>query len=96
MIWHFVKDFRKRWDRQAQAFSNIFRQPQRVEKIASMIQRLVSRPPHESSHNFPPKFHQMSVFHQIWTSDMWHSYFFALVTRFKGVSSVSLIQGGVK
>ncbi|CAM6009163.1 unnamed protein product [Sphagnum balticum] len=34
------KDFRKRWDRQAQAFSNIFRQPQRVEKIASMIQRL--------------------------------------------------------
>jgi hypothetical protein len=69
MIWHFVKDFRKRWDRQAQAFSNIFRQPQRVEKIASMIQRLVSRPLHESSHNFPPKFHQTSVFHQIWTSD---------------------------
>jgi predicted unusual protein kinase regulating ubiquinone biosynthesis (AarF/ABC1/UbiB family) len=67
------KDFRKRWDRQAQAFSNIFRQPQRVEKIASMIQRLVSRPPHESSHNFPPKFHQTSVFHQIWISDIWHS-----------------------
>ncbi|KAL3684596.1 hypothetical protein R1sor_002618 [Riccia sorocarpa] len=34
------KDFRKRWDRQAQAFANIFRQADRVEKIADVIQRL--------------------------------------------------------
>ena len=37
----FVKDLQKRWDRQAQAFNNVFRQSDRVEKIANMIQRLV-------------------------------------------------------
>ena len=37
-----VKDLRKRWDRQSQAFNNVFRQAGRVEKIANMIQRLVS------------------------------------------------------
>lgn len=35
-----VKDFRKRWDRQSQAFYNLFRQADRVEKLASIIQRL--------------------------------------------------------
>ncbi|KAG0610049.1 hypothetical protein M758_7G035000 [Ceratodon purpureus] len=34
------KDLRKRWDRQSQAFNNVFRQADRVEKIANMIQRL--------------------------------------------------------
>ncbi|KAL0302710.1 UNVERIFIED_CONTAM: protein ACTIVITY OF BC1 COMPLEX kinase, chloroplastic [Sesamum angustifolium] len=33
-------DFRKRWDRQSQAFYNLFRQADRVEKLAQTIQRL--------------------------------------------------------
>ncbi|KAL2342996.1 hypothetical protein Fmac_004281 [Flemingia macrophylla] len=33
-------DFRKRWDRQSQAFYNIFRQAERVEKLAEIIQKL--------------------------------------------------------
>ncbi|KAM7261918.1 hypothetical protein ACFE04_020995 [Oxalis oulophora] len=36
----FVKDFRKRWDRQASAFRNLLRQADRVEKLAETIQRL--------------------------------------------------------
>ncbi|CAA7034752.1 unnamed protein product [Microthlaspi erraticum] len=35
-----VKDLRKRWDRQSQAFYNLFRQADRVEKLAAIIQRL--------------------------------------------------------
>ncbi|KAA8530920.1 hypothetical protein F0562_005621 [Nyssa sinensis] len=35
-----VKDLRKRWDRQANAFYNLFRQADRVEKLAEIIQRL--------------------------------------------------------
>ncbi|KAL5053393.1 hypothetical protein RYX36_034075 [Vicia faba] len=35
-----VKDFRKRWDRQSQAFYNLFRQADRVEKLVSVIERL--------------------------------------------------------
>ncbi|KAJ4818013.1 Protein kinase superfamily protein [Rhynchospora pubera] len=35
-----VKDIRKRWDRQSQAFYNLFRQADRVEKLAQTIQRL--------------------------------------------------------
>ncbi|KAG8383466.1 hypothetical protein BUALT_Bualt04G0016100 [Buddleja alternifolia] len=35
-----LKDFRKRWDRQSQAFFNLFRQADRVEKLAEVIQRL--------------------------------------------------------
>lgn len=35
-----VKDFRKRWDKQARAFQNLFRQAERVEKLAEIIQRL--------------------------------------------------------
>ncbi|CAA2993230.1 uncharacterized aarF domain-containing kinase At1g79600, chloroplastic [Olea europaea subsp. europaea] len=35
-----VKDFRKRWDRQSRAFYNLFRQADRVEKLAEVIQRL--------------------------------------------------------
>ncbi|KNA18306.1 hypothetical protein SOVF_072140 [Spinacia oleracea] len=35
-----VKDFRKRWDRQSQAFYNLFRQADRVEKLAEIIERL--------------------------------------------------------
>ncbi|OVA13665.1 UbiB domain [Macleaya cordata] len=35
-----VKDFKKRWDRQSQAFYNLFRQADRVEKLAEVIQRL--------------------------------------------------------
>ncbi|TKY60343.1 aarF domain-containing kinase [Spatholobus suberectus] len=36
----FCNDFRKRWDRQSQAFYNLFRQADRVEKLAEIIQRL--------------------------------------------------------
>lgn len=36
-----VQDFRKRWDRQSQAFYNLFRQADRVDKLAAIIQRLV-------------------------------------------------------
>ncbi|CAH8391122.1 unnamed protein product [Eruca vesicaria subsp. sativa] len=35
-----VKDLRTRWDRQSQAFYNLFRQADRVEKLAVIIQRL--------------------------------------------------------
>ncbi|XP_057416376.1 protein ACTIVITY OF BC1 COMPLEX KINASE 8, chloroplastic-like isoform X2 [Lotus japonicus] len=35
-----LKDFRKRWDRQSQAFYNLFRQADRVDKLAAIIQRL--------------------------------------------------------
>ncbi|KAL5192451.1 Protein ACTIVITY OF BC1 COMPLEX KINASE 8, chloroplastic [Glycine soja] len=33
-------DFRKRWDRQSQAFYNLIRQADRVDKLANIIQRL--------------------------------------------------------
>ncbi|KAF9609873.1 hypothetical protein IFM89_018958 [Coptis chinensis] len=33
-------DFRKRWDRQSRAFYNLFRQADRVEKLADIIERL--------------------------------------------------------
>lgn len=36
-----VQDLRKRWDRQSRAFSNLFRQANRVEKLADFIQQLV-------------------------------------------------------
>ncbi|GAU19732.1 hypothetical protein TSUD_78580 [Trifolium subterraneum] len=35
-----VEDIRKRWDRQSQAFYNLFRQADRVEKLANVIERL--------------------------------------------------------
>lgn len=35
-----LKDFRNRWDRQSRAFYNLFRQADRVEKLAAIIQRL--------------------------------------------------------
>nr|ABK25165.1 unknown [Picea sitchensis] len=35
-----ITDFKKRWDRQSRAFSNLFRQADRVEKLAEVIQRL--------------------------------------------------------
>lgn len=35
-----LKDFRKRWDRQSRAFYNLFRQADRVEKLAEIIERL--------------------------------------------------------
>eukprot|EP00256_Glycine_max_P069482 XP_025984077.1 protein ACTIVITY OF BC1 COMPLEX KINASE 8, chloroplastic isoform X3 [Glycine max] len=35
-----LKDFRKRWDRQSQAFYNLIRQADRVDKLANIIQRL--------------------------------------------------------
>ncbi|KAH1237127.1 Protein ACTIVITY OF BC1 COMPLEX KINASE 8, chloroplastic [Glycine max] len=35
-----VEDLRKRWDRQSQAFYNLFRQADRVEKLAEIIERL--------------------------------------------------------
>ncbi|KAK1308148.1 putative aarF domain-containing protein kinase [Acorus calamus] len=35
-----VKDFKKRWERQSRAFQNLFRQADRVEKLAEIIQRL--------------------------------------------------------
>lgn len=35
-----LKDVRKRWDRQSIAFYNLFRQADRVEKLAEIIQRL--------------------------------------------------------
>jgi len=36
-----LQDFRKRWDRQSQAFYNLFRQADRIDKLAEVIQRLV-------------------------------------------------------
>ncbi|KMZ66799.1 ABC-1 domain-containing protein [Zostera marina] len=36
----FIKDFKKRWERQAYAFNNLFRQADRIEKLAEIIQRL--------------------------------------------------------
>ncbi|XP_021802606.1 uncharacterized protein LOC110746675 isoform X2 [Prunus avium] len=35
-----LKDLRNRWDRQSRAFFNLFRQADRVEKLAEIIQRL--------------------------------------------------------
>ncbi|XP_027329905.1 protein ACTIVITY OF BC1 COMPLEX KINASE 8, chloroplastic [Abrus precatorius] len=35
-----LKDFRVRWDRQSKAFYNLFRQADRVDKLAEIIQRL--------------------------------------------------------
>ncbi|KAH7292759.1 hypothetical protein KP509_29G083900 [Ceratopteris richardii] len=35
-----LQDFQKRWNRQAQAFSNLFRQADRVEKLANILQRI--------------------------------------------------------
>ncbi|KAK6118403.1 hypothetical protein DH2020_047820 [Rehmannia glutinosa] len=35
-----IEDFKKRWDRQSRAFYNLFRQADRVEKLAEVIQRL--------------------------------------------------------
>ncbi|MED6160002.1 Protein ACTIVITY OF BC1 COMPLEX KINASE 8, chloroplastic [Stylosanthes scabra] len=35
-----LKDFRKRWGRQSQAFYNLFRQADRVERLAEIIQKL--------------------------------------------------------
>ncbi|OIT26860.1 PREDICTED: uncharacterized protein LOC109214760 [Nicotiana attenuata] len=35
-----LKDFRNRWDRQSRAFYNLFRQADRVERLAEIIQRL--------------------------------------------------------
>ncbi|KAL6634610.1 hypothetical protein ACP70R_027281 [Stipagrostis hirtigluma subsp. patula] len=35
-----VKDAKKRWERQSRAFYNLFRQPDRVEKLAEIIERL--------------------------------------------------------
>ncbi|KAJ6305393.1 hypothetical protein OIU76_002590 [Salix suchowensis] len=35
-----LKDFKKRWDRQSRAFHNLFRQADRVQKLAETIQRL--------------------------------------------------------
>ncbi|XP_076883771.1 protein ACTIVITY OF BC1 COMPLEX KINASE 8, chloroplastic-like [Bidens hawaiensis] len=35
-----IKDIKKRWDRQAQAFYNLFRQADRVEKLVAVIERL--------------------------------------------------------
>lgn len=35
-----IKDFKKRWERQSQAFYNLFRQADRVEKLAEVIERL--------------------------------------------------------
>ncbi|CAJ1937997.1 unnamed protein product [Sphenostylis stenocarpa] len=35
-----LKDLRKRWDRQSQAFYNLFRQADRIEKLAEIIQKL--------------------------------------------------------
>ncbi|XP_062222978.1 protein ACTIVITY OF BC1 COMPLEX KINASE 8, chloroplastic-like isoform X2 [Phragmites australis] len=36
-----VKDAKKRWERQSHAFYNLFHQPDRVEKLAQIIERLV-------------------------------------------------------
>lgn len=35
-----IKDIKKRWNRQAQAFANLIRQADRVEKLAEVIQRI--------------------------------------------------------
>ncbi|EFJ09480.1 hypothetical protein SELMODRAFT_235769 [Selaginella moellendorffii] len=35
-----IRDFKKRWQRQAEAFNNLFRQPDRVAKLADVIERL--------------------------------------------------------
>lgn len=49
-----VQDLRKRWQRQASAFNNLFRQADRVEKLAEVIQRLVTNLQNFSS---PKNFH---------------------------------------
>uniref|UniRef100_A0A251SIP0 ABC1 atypical kinase-like domain-containing protein n=1 Tax=Helianthus annuus TaxID=4232 RepID=A0A251SIP0_HELAN len=35
-----IKDFKKRWERQSQAFYNLFRQADRIEKLVAVIERL--------------------------------------------------------
>ncbi|KAK9062269.1 hypothetical protein SSX86_019455 [Deinandra increscens subsp. villosa] len=35
-----IKDFKKRWERQSQAFYNLFRQADRIEKLVGVIERL--------------------------------------------------------
>ena len=35
------QDAKKRWERQSRAFYNLFRQSDRVEKVAQIIERLV-------------------------------------------------------
>ncbi|KAI3794546.1 hypothetical protein L1987_37178 [Smallanthus sonchifolius] len=35
-----IKDFKKRWERQSQAFYNLFRQAERIEKLVGVIERL--------------------------------------------------------
>ena len=40
-LYCFSQDFRKGWDRQSRAFHNLFRQADRVEKLAQIIERLV-------------------------------------------------------
>ncbi|MCD9638542.1 hypothetical protein HAX54_022563 [Datura stramonium] len=52
-----VEDFRNRWDRQS-AFYNLFRQADRVEKLAAIIQRLVDSMPY---HSFKLKFDHKSI-----------------------------------
>lgn len=42
LIFIFCQDAKKRWERQSRAFYNLFRQPDRVEKLAQIIERLVS------------------------------------------------------
>jgi hypothetical protein len=37
-----LQDAKKRWERQSRAFYNLFRQPDRVEKLAEIVERLVS------------------------------------------------------
>ncbi|KAI7757703.1 hypothetical protein M8C21_027258 [Ambrosia artemisiifolia] len=35
-----IKDFKRRWERQSQAFYNLFRQADRIEKLVAVIERL--------------------------------------------------------
>ena len=42
LIFIIRQDAKKRWERQSRAFYNLFRQPDRVEKLAQIIERLVS------------------------------------------------------
>lgn len=47
-----LRDLRTRWERQAKAFANLVRQPDRVQKLADIITRLVggARPSLPLSH----------------------------------------------
>lgn len=42
LIFLICQDAKKRWERQSRAFYNLFRQPDRVEKLAEIIERLVT------------------------------------------------------